>query len=271
MGVKRFRRDPGERYRLDDFDPSDNGGIESKNAGRRYLKDLQGRLNELQQVLYAEGKHSILIILQAMDCAGKDGTIRHALSSFDPQGASVTSFKVPTEEERAHDFLWRIHKAVPRQGQIAIFNRSHYEEVLVVRVKGLKPEETWRGYYDHINAFEKLLTDSGVTLLKFFLHISPQEQAERLRERQERPDKQWKFRPGDLEDRGLWPQYMEAYEEALSRCNTPRAPWFVIPADRKWYRNVAVSEVLIETLEGLNMGYPKPVVNIQDYKISPVF
>lgn len=270
MGVERFRREPGEVYRLSEFDPSDNGGIEDKATGRQHLEDLQEQLKDLQQLLYAEDKHALLIVLQAMDCAGKDGTIRHALGSFDPQGTVVSSFKVPTEEERAHDFLWRIHKAAPRRGMVGIFNRSHYEEVLVVRVKGLKPEEQWRSYYDYINMFEKLLAQSGVTIVKFFLQISPEEQAERLRERQRRPDKQWKFSPGDLEDRALWPKYMEAYEEALTRCNTPWAPWYVVPANRKWYRNVAVSEVLIHTLEGLGMKYPEPVANIGSFEIPAV-
>ncbi|MCB1034691.1 MAG: polyphosphate kinase 2 family protein [Acidobacteria bacterium] len=270
MGVERFGRKPGEPFRLEDFDPDDDGGISGKEEGRRYLKQLQRELDELQEVLYAEGKHALLVVLQAMDCAGKDGTIRHALSSFDPQGVMVTSFKVPTEEERAHDFLWRVHKAVPRKGMVGIFNRSHYEEVLVVRVKGLKPEEQWQTYYDHINAFERLLAESGVTLVKLFLQISPAEQAERLRERQARPDKQWKFNPGDLEDRALWPHYMKAYEDALSRCNTPWAPWYVIPANRKWYRNIAVSEILIETLKGLGMRYPEPVADLQSYEIPPV-
>jgi len=224
----------------------------------------------LQQRLYAEDKHTLLIVLQAMDCAGKDGTIRHALGSFDPQGVWVTPFKVPSELERSHDFLWRIHRAVPPRGMVGIFNRSHYEDVLVVRVKELVPKAVWEKRYDHINNFERMLADSGVTIVKIFLHIDPEEQAERLRERQIRPDKQWKFSPGDLEDRSQWPAYMEAYEEALTRCNTPWAPWYVVPANRKWYRNIAVSQILIETLEGLGMQYPEPVDDVESYVIPEV-
>jgi PPK2 family polyphosphate:nucleotide phosphotransferase len=210
-------------------------------------------------VLWAEGKHSLLIVLQAMDAGGKDGTIKHVMRGVNPQGCQVTSFKVPTEEELDHDFLWRIHKATPRRGYIGIFNRSHYEDVLVVRVHNLVPETVWRQRYEQINQFEKLLADTGTTILKFFLYISKEEQKERFEARLRDPAKNWKFSMGDVKERNLWDDYMAAFEEVLSRCSMPWAPWFVIPANRKWYRNLVVSQTIIEALEKLDMRYPPPL------------
>ncbi len=228
---------------------------------------MPNSLQELQRVLWAEGKHSLLIVLQAMDAGGKDGTIRHVFRGVNPQGCQVTSFKVPTKEELSHDYLWRIHKATPRRGYMGIFNRSHYEDVLVVRVHDLVPPEIWKQRYEQINHFEKLLADTGTTILKFFLHISKEEQKERFQARLDDPSKNWKFSMGDVEERGHWDDYMLAFEEALSRCSTPWAPWYVIPANRKWYRNVAVSNIIIETLEGLGMQYPPPMANAEEIVI----
>lgn len=261
---------PGKRVRLADIPPDDTGPFKDKDEAAELTAANLERLAELQERLTASGSHALLVVLQAMDTGGKDGTIEHVMGAFSPQGVQVTSFKVPTEEELAHDFLWRVHKVVPRRGMVGIFNRSHYEDVLVVRVKGLAPEPVWRGRFDHINAFEKLLADSGVVIVKFFLHISPEEQARRLRARQRDPRKRWKFNPGDLEDRALWGRYMEAYEEALTRCSTPWAPWRVVPADHKWFRNLAVSQALVTVLEGLSLAYPPGPPGIEELPIPPV-
>lgn len=270
LGSQRFRLAPGERFQLSRLDPREDAGIDEKGEAKDQVEELQEKLQQFQQCLYAQGRHGLLIVLQGMDTGGKDGTIRHVMGAFDPQGVIVTSFKVPTEEELDHDFLWRIHKAVPRRGMIGIFNRSHYEDVLVVRVRKLAPETVWRERYEQINQFEKLLVDNGVAVVKIFLHISPDEQAERLRERQTRPDKQWKFNPGDLEDRSLWHHFQAAYEDALTLCNTPWAPWHVVPADRKWFRNLSVSNILLDVFESLELAFPKPVPNIASYVIPEV-
>lgn len=265
-----FTVKPGVRFHLADFEtepPASSGG---KKASKQAIRDNLGRLQTLHERLYAQGTKSLLIVLQAMDTAGKDGTIKHALGAFNPQGVRVMSFKQPTEEELDHDFLWRVHAVVPRLGMVGIFNRSHYEDVLVVRVKRLQPESVWDARFDHINNFERLLSESGVTIVKFFLHITPEEQAERLRERQENPDKQWKFNPGDLEDRRLWNEYQRVYEDALTRCNTPWAPWYVVPANRKWYRNLVVSDILVDTMEAMDLRFPEPPPGIQSYTIPVV-
>jgi len=208
-----------------------------------------------------------LLILQGMETSGKDGTISHVMSRVNPQGCRVTSFKQPTPIELSHDFLWRVHQAVPARGEIGIFNRSHYEEVLVVRVHGLVPKEVWSRRYDQINDFERILVDSGVTVLKFFLHISKKEQLERLQARLDDPTKLWKFNPGDLQERKLWKDYMAAYEDALSRCSTKDSPWFIIPANKKWVRNLAVSQILLETFERLNPQFPRPRINPKTIKL----
>jgi PPK2 family polyphosphate:nucleotide phosphotransferase len=247
---------PGSRIRLADYDTGYTGEFRDKEEAEEDLKDNVDRLRDLQNVLYAEGKHALLIVLQAMDAGGKDGTIRHVMGGLNPQGVHVASFKVPTPRELAHDFLWRIHQRTPGRGEIAIFNRSHYEDVLVVRVHNLVPEEVWSARYEHINAFERLLADSGVTILKFFLHISKEEQKERFEKRLRDPRKNWKFARGDLRERALWDDYMAAFEDALSRCSTDWAPWYIVPADRKWYRNLIISRILVETLKSLDMRYP---------------
>jgi PPK2 family polyphosphate:nucleotide phosphotransferase len=246
----------GSQVRLSGYDPGETGAYRSKSAAKGDRKHYVARLQDLQEVLWAEGKHALLIILQAMDAGGKDGTIKHVFRGVNPQGCQVTSFKVPTKEELDHDYLWRIHKAVPGRGQIGIFNRSHYEDVLVVRVDNLVPEEVWRQRYEQINYFEKHLADTGTTILKFYLHISREEQKERFEARLNDPTKGWKFSTDDVEKRRRWDDYMQAYEEALSRCSTPWAPWYVIPADHKWYRNLLVSQIIVQALEKLDMRYP---------------
>lgn len=257
--MHRYRVTPGEDAQIAARDTRDPQGFSGdKTAGRKAMKVLNAELEALQEVLYAEGKQKMLIVLQAMDTGGKDGTIRHVFDGTNPQGVKVASFKKPTPRELAHDYLWRVHPHTPGSGEIAIFNRSHYEDVLVVRVHDLVPENRWRPRYDHINAFEKLLADEGTTILKFFLHISKEEQKERLQARLDEPHKTWKFAKGDLAERQLWDSYIDAYEEALTRTSTDWAPWYVIPADRKWYRNLAISTVIVDTLKQLGMEYPDP-------------
>jgi PPK2 family polyphosphate:nucleotide phosphotransferase len=262
--TEQFLIAPGTQVDLTAYDPDYTGDYTGKKHAKHDLRARRDRLRDLQTVLWAEGKHALLIILQAMDAGGKDGTIKHVMRGVNPQGCQVTGFKVPTAEELDHDFLWRVHKAVPRRGYIGIFNRSHYEDVLVVRVDELAPEAVWRQRYEQINQFEKLLADTGTTILKFYLHISKQEQKERFEARLRDPHKNWKFSLGDLEKRTRWDDYEEAYAEALSRCSTPWAPWYVIPADHKWYRNVVISRILVETLEALDMRYPPPLENAAD-------
>lgn len=252
---------PNQRVKLADIDLEDTGGLEKQAAKERLAKNIE-RLSELQEVLYAEGKHALLIVLQAMDAGGKDGTIRSIMSGVNPQGVSVTSFKAPTAEELAHDFLWRVHKPVPPRGMIGIFNRSHYEDVLVVRVKNLVPKAIWQPRYDHINNFEQLLVDSGVTILKFYLHISKEEQKKRLQSRLDQPEKHWKFNPADLGERERWDDYMQAFEDVFEKCSTKTAPWYIIPANKKWYRNVLISETIIKTLESLDMKFPEPAADL---------
>lgn len=248
---------PGSPVKLHDFDPEYRGDLNKKEA-RETEAQLEARLAELQEMLYAQGKYSLLIVLQAMDAGGKDGTIKHVFDSVNPQGVRVVSFKAPTAEELSHDFLWRVHQHTPPKGYIGIFNRSHYEDVLVVRVNSLVPAEVWQERYDHINHFERLLADSGTRILKFFLHISKDEQKERFEERLARPDKHWKFSTGDLPVREQWDDYMDAYEAVLTRCNTDYAPWHIVPSNKKWYRNFIISKTIVETLESMNLAYPDP-------------
>jgi PPK2 family polyphosphate:nucleotide phosphotransferase len=209
-----------------------------------------------------------LVVLQAMDTGGKDGVIRHVFDGVNPQGVRVASFKVPTQEERDHDYLWRVHEKVPGAGEIVIFNRSHYEDVLVVRVHDLVPEKVWRKRYDHINHFERMLVDEGTTIVKFFLHIDLEEQKQRLQARLDEPNKRWKFSRGDLKERKLWPKYTRAYEEVLSRTSTEWAPWYIVPANRKWYRNLVIANVLLRTLDGMDMHYPDPDENLDGIVIE---
>ncbi len=267
--MERYRVEPGSKINLGQWNPSDKSAFEgSKREAREALRALNERLEALQELLYAEHKHKVLIVLQAMDTGGKDGTIRHVFEGVDPQGVKVASFKVPTPEELDHDYLWRVHKQVPARGEIVIFNRSHYEDVLVVRVHKLAPPAVWGRRYVHINDFERLLAEEGTTILKFFLHIGLDEQRERLQARLDEPHKRWKFNLGDLDERRLWPDYMRAYEDALSKTSAEQAPWYIVPANRKWYRNLVVATVLVETLEGLNMDYPQPEEGLEGVVIE---
>jgi PPK2 family polyphosphate:nucleotide phosphotransferase len=243
------------------WDPGDKEGAKLK------LLELNERLEALQELLWAQGKERILVVIQAMDAGGKDGTVRHVFEGVNPTGVHVASFKRPTEQELAHDYLWRVHSKVPGNGELTIFNRSHYEDVLVVRVNELVDEKRWKRRYDHIVAFEEMLADEGTTIIKLFLHISRDEQRERLQARLDEPHKNWKFEEGDLGPRAKWDEYQEAFEDALSKTSKKTAPWYIIPADRKWYRNIAISEILIQTLEGLEMTYPEPAEGLEDVVI----
>ena len=261
--MNRYRVKPGEEVNLSKWDPDDKGDFKGgKEEGLAEVEKLNTRLEELQEVLYAEHRHKVLIVLQAPDTGGKDGVIRRVFDGVNPQGVRVASFKAPTEEELDHDYLWRVHKAVPGRGEMVIFNRSHYEDVLVVRVHNIVPPEVWKKRYEQINAFERHLAANGTTILKFYLHIDPEEQKQRLQARLDDPTKRWKFRLGDLEERKLWREYMEAYEEALSRTSTDHAPWYIVPANRKWYRDLVISSVLVETLDDLKMNYPEQEENL---------
>ena len=267
--MDRYRVTPGSRVDLGEWDPNDKSAFPGKKKeGRKRLLELNEQLEELQELLYAEHKHKVLIVLQAMDTGGKDGTIRHVFEGVNPQGVRVAGFKVPTPEELDHDFLWRVHKQTPGRGEIVIFNRSHYEDVLVVRVRNLAPKQVWSKRYDHINGFERTLVDEGTTILKFFLHISLDEQKERLQARLDEPNKRWKFNPADLEERKLWPEYTRAYEDAIARTSTEWAPWYIVPANRKWYRNLVVGTVITETLVSLDMQYPEPDFDPADIRIE---
>ena len=257
---------PGRPVKLNKIDPDATPGCKSKEEAVEELPGLLEELRGLQYKLYAENKRAVLVVLQAMDAAGKDGLVRHVFSGLNPQGCSVTPFKVPSSEERDHDFLWRIHKAVPPCGEIGVFNRSHYEDVLVVRVRELAPKAVWKKRYEQIRVFEKLLTDNGVTIVKFFLHISPEEQKERLVERLDNPARNWKFSEADLAERKFWDDYQKAYEEALGRCSTAKAPWYVIPANRKWYRNWAVAQVLLKTMRDMKLKLPPALGDAESLK-----
>ena len=247
----------GQRISLADFD-ADYRGDWTKETASVAEDELEERLETLQEMLYAQGKHALLVVLQAMDAGGKDGTIKKVFKGVNPQGFKIANFKAPTPLELAHDFLWRIHQQVPPKGYIGIFNRSHYEDVLIVRVNELVSESVWRARYDHINNFEKLLADSGVKILKFYLHISKEEQKERFQARLDEPEKNWKFSVGDLPVRQKWDDYMAAYSDAISLCNTDYAPWHIVPANRKWYRDYIITKTIVDALESLDMKYPDP-------------
>jgi PPK2 family polyphosphate:nucleotide phosphotransferase len=247
---------PGHQVRLAEYDPRRVAGDWSKESAGAKTAENAAAIGELAYRLYAEDRRAVLLLLQGMDTSGKDGTVRHVLDAVNPQSLAITSFKQPSAEELAHDFLWRIHKAVPRRGQLGVFNRSQYEDVLVVRVHSLVPKAEWKSRYERINEFEELLVEGGVTLVKCFLHLSKDEQRERLQARLDEPDKRWKFSVGDLAERKLWDHYQEAAEDMLTRCNTEHAPWHIVPADRKWYRNLVVSTLLRETLERLDPQFP---------------
>jgi len=257
--MKRYRIDEGEKFRLTDFDTRDTSELPGgKKQAEKKSASIQDGLDELQDLFFAARKHKLLIILQGMDTSGKDGTVRHVMGGFDPAGVQVVSFKKPTQVELDHDYLWRVHQHVPAAGEITIFNRSHYEDVLVVRVHELVPEKAWRKRYRHINEFERMLSDNGTIILKFFLHISADEQKERLEARLDDPNKRWKFALGDIEERKLWKDYQKAYEDAINETATKWAPWYIIPADVKWYRNYLVGKILSDTMKKLNLEYPQP-------------
>ncbi len=253
----------GKKVKLSKFDPDDTLGWNKNHAMKVSLDKNLKKLDSLQYLLYADRKHALLVVFQGLDAAGKDGTIRHVMSGVNPQGCSVTAFKVPSPEEAAHDFLWRVHRAVPPFGDIGIFNRSHYEDVLVVRVHNLVPKKVWSARYDQINKFEELLHRNNVTILKFFLHISKDEQKKRLMERVDDPDKRWKISEADFAERKFWDDYVASYEDALTLCNTKVAPWFIIPANKKWFRNLAVSHIIAETMEQMNLKFPPPTIDIK--------
>jgi PPK2 family polyphosphate:nucleotide phosphotransferase len=248
--------EPGKKFRIDRIDPDNTHGVDREEAEKELIKD-QERLLALQNLLYAENRRSILVVLQGMDAGGKDGTIRHVMSGLNPQGVSVTSFKVPEGEEKRHDYLWRIHRAVPEWGHIGIFNRSHYEDVLVVRVHKLVAEKVWSRRYREINEFERMLTDEGVHILKFLLLISKDEQEKRFRERLTDKTKHWKFSPADTKERRYWNDYRAAYQDAVQECSTDCAPWYAIPADHKWFRNLAVAQILRDEMDKMKLKYPK--------------
>ena len=256
--INQYRVKPGTKVKLDDWDPDKTAGFKgTKSDSKEELAQLNDKLSELQEILFAEGRHKVLVILQGTDTSGKDGAIQHVFEGVNPQGVRVASFKVPTPIELSHDYFWRIHQHTPGNGEIVIFNRSHYEDVLVVRVHELTAEKVWTKRFQHINAFEKMLADEGTTILKFFLHISLDEQKERLQARLDDPSKHWKFNVNDLKERKLWGQYQEAYEDVLSKTSKKWAPWYIVPSDHKWFRNLVIGSILVDTLKGLKMEYPK--------------
>jgi PPK2 family polyphosphate:nucleotide phosphotransferase len=258
---------PGSKIKLEKVDPGDTFGYDKESAGDHLTKNLE-RLSVLQYMLYAEAKRSVLVVLQGIDAGGKDGTIRHVMSGLNPQGVDVTSFKVPEGPEKRHDYLWRIHRAMPEWGKMGIFNRSHYEDVLVVRVHDLVPKKVWEKRYGEINDFERMLSDSGVHIVKFLLYISKDEQAKRFRERIDDKQKNWKFSPADVKEREYWDQYIEAFQDMLRNCSKDHAPWYVIPANNKWFRNLAVSQILVHTLEKMDLKFPKPVAGLKKIKFE---
>jgi PPK2 family polyphosphate:nucleotide phosphotransferase len=258
---------PGSRIKLAGHDASDTLGIGKAAAATQLDKNLE-RLSVLQYLLYAEARRSLLVVLQGIDAGGKDGTIQHVMSGLNPQGVRVTSFKVPEGAEKRHDYLWRVHNAMPESGQIGIFNRSHYEDVLAVRVHSLVPKSVWGKRYAQINDFERMLSDNGTRIVKFLLYIDKEEQEKRFRERIDDKTKNWKFSPADLKEREYWDQYIDAFQDMLRQCSTECAPWYVIPANRKWFRNLAVSQILREELEAMNLKFPKPMADLSGIKFE---
>jgi PPK2 family polyphosphate:nucleotide phosphotransferase len=269
MDLTPFRIEPGRAVDLGSVPTDATYGFDGgKAAGRARTAELVDRLAELQRRLFAGATERLLVVLQAPDAAGKDGTIGSVFTGVNPHGVRVVSFKKPNDDELAHDYLWRVHRHVPARGEIAVFNRSHYEDVLVVRVHGLVPEQTWQRRYDHINAFERMLADEGTTIVKVFLHLSRDEQAVRFQERIDDPTKHWKFRLGDLDERARWDDYRRAFEAMLERTSTPWAPWFVVPADRTWFRNLVAAEIVVDALERLGLRYPDPEPGLDGLKVT---
>ena len=265
--IDKLRVKPGDKVKLRASDARGNGFFKNEEETRAATAGLAKHINALQDRLYAEGQRSLLVVLQGMDTSGKDGTIRHVFNATGPIGISVHAFRQPSELELAHDYLWRVHAVCPRRGMIGIFNRSHYEDVLVAKVRKLVSKSAIDQHYDQINNFERMLTENGTVILKFMLHISKDKQAERLQERLDEPEKNWKFNPSDLEDRKLWDDFEDAYETMLEKCSTKAAPWYIIPADRKWVRNAAVGHIVKATLEEMDPQYPKPSWKPSDFKI----
>ena len=262
--AKRLKVESGSKVKLSDIDPNFHGTHESEDEAKTELQHNLNRITELQRKFYADRRHSLLIVLQGIDGAGKDGTCWHVVSAMDPQGVSVRGFKQPTAEERDHDFLWRVHPHAPGIGQVAVFNRSHYEDVLVVRVHDLVPKHVWKQRYEFINNWERLLVEEkNTTILKFFLYISKDEQLSRFKDRLDDPSRQWKISDSDYSERKLWDDYIDAFEAAISKCSTKHAPWFVIPSNHKWFRNLAVSEIVVRAMEDMNLSLPKPTVDLQ--------
>lgn len=256
--MKRYRVREGQQLDLDRFDPDDTRLVKGgKEEAREQLPAILERLDDAQERLFAGHDRKLLVVLQGMDTSGKDGTIRHVMRGFNPQGTRVVSFRKPSEDELDHDFLWRVHAKLPARGEVVVFNRSHYEDVLVVRVHNLVPKAVWKQRYDQINEFERMLFETGTTTVKFFLHIGFDEQRKRLQARLDDPKKCWKFQPGDLEERKFWKDYMRAYEDALVKTSTEWAPWYIIPANQKWYRNHLIGSILVEMLDRMNLEYPK--------------
>lgn len=252
-----FRVRPGQKVDLHTWPTKDESLFPvNKPKGRDLFKRLEHQIDVLQELMYAEGKHKLLFVIQAMDTGGKDGTIRSVFEKMDPQGLRVASFKKPNSHELSYDYLWRVHKEVPRKGETVVFNRSHYEDIVAVRVRDIFPESVWSRRYEHIVNFEKMLSDEGTTIIKIFLNISKDEQKERLEARLDEPEKNWKFNPGDLDDRALWPKFMDVYSDVLSRTSTTFAPWYIVPANRKWHRDLVIADILVKTLQGLDMKYP---------------
>jgi len=263
---EKFIVEPGSSVRLEDFNTKFSKKHVKKKSSTKKIEKLQQQMDELQFRLFTEKKHSLLILLQAPDAGGKDGVVRHVISSMNPQGCRVVSFKQPTPEELAHDFLWRIKRQVPKPGEVVIFNRSQYEDVLVVRVHDLVPKEVWSNRYEQINNFEKRLIENGTHILKFFLHISKEEQLHRFKQRLDNPTRRWKISEADYTEREYWKNYETAYEDALSNCSTKESPWFIIPSDQKWFRNLVISKIIVETMTKLHIMFPAPSVNIEDIR-----
>ena len=267
--MKPYQVENGKKIVLNSINPEDKSFFDgNKEAGIEKLEKINLELESLQELLYAEHRQKVLVVLQAMDTGGKDGAIRRVFEGVNPQGVKVVNFKVPTQEELDHDYLWRVHRGVPGKGEIVIFNRSHYEDLLVVRVHNLVPKEVWSRRFDQINNFERMLFEEGTTILKFYLHIDKDEQKKRLRARLDDPSKRWKFNVGDIKERATWDQYLKAYEDVLRKTSTKCAPWFIIPANRKWYRDLVISEIVVETLRDLNMSYPQPCEDLSDVVIE---
>jgi PPK2 family polyphosphate:nucleotide phosphotransferase len=266
-GYPRHRAEPGERLSLADVDPAATEHYKKKKDVAKDLEAQRRRIQDLQERLYAENEQGLLVVLQAMDTGGKDGTIKHVFGGVNPQGCRISSFKAPSAEEANHDFLWRYHKSAPAKGRIGIFNRSHYEDVLVVRVKGIVAEEVWRERYGLINEFERNLTRNGITVLKFFLHISKDEQKRRLESRLADPDKRWKFSKNDIKERAFWDDYQAAFEDAINECSTSHAPWYVVPANKKWYRNLVVARTIADTLEAMDPRFPPAEQGLENVTI----